>query len=83
MKKYVFLWVLLSGVVVNILSFPTVYIHQWQFLIACLLGVFTVGLALFFLKDLTKRSQKIALILGMALNIWPLVWFLFLLITLG
>ena len=83
MKKYVFLWVLLSGIVVNILSFPTVYIHQWQLLIAFLLGIFTIGLALFFWKEMTKRSQKIALALGMALNGWPLIWFLFLLIGLG
>ncbi len=83
MKKYVFLWVLLSGIVVNILSFPTVYIHQWQLLIAFLLGIFTIGLALFFWKEMTKRSQKIVLALGMALNGWPLIWFLFLLIGLG
>lgn len=83
MKKYVFLWILLSGIVVNSLSFPTVYIHQGQFLIACLLGIFTVGLALFSRKEMTKRSQKIALVLGIILNVWPLIWFLFLLITIG
>lgn len=83
MKKYIFLWVLLSGIIVNILSFPTVYIHQWQLLIAFLLGIFTIGFALLFWKEMTKRKQKIALALGMALNGWPLIWFLFLLIGLG
>lgn len=36
-----------------------------------------------FWKEMTKRSKKIALVLGMILNVWPLICFLFLLITIG
>lgn len=83
MKNNRVLGVIFTGILVNILIFPTVYIYQWQIPIGFLLGISSISIAIASWKKITVRIQKIGLIAGVVLNIFPLIWFLFLVVALG
>lgn len=82
-QKYICFMILFSGVMVNILLFPTVYIHSGQAIVAIFLGILSIGASVVWWKNMTRRIQKIALILGILLNVTPLILFLFFVISLG
>ena len=83
MKNNRVLGVIFTGILVNILIFPIVYIYQWQIPIGFLLGISSISIAIVSWKKITARPQKIGLIAGIVLNIVPLIWFLFLVVALG
>ncbi|EON3045103.1 hypothetical protein D9Y95_RS13775 [Enterococcus hirae] len=83
MKNNRVLGVIFTGILVNILIFPIVYIYQWQIPIGFLLGISSISFAIVSWKKITVRIQKIGLIAGIVLNIFPLIWFLFLVVALG
>ncbi|HGF7960139.1 TPA: hypothetical protein QFC75_002441 [Enterococcus faecium] len=79
MKDYKIWLIVFIGIVVNILSFPTIYFHQWQYLIALILGGISIVASLCCFKQMKSNIQKILLIFGMILNAIPIIYFFLLL----
>ncbi len=75
MKDYKTWLLIFIGIFVNILSFPTIYFHQLQYLLALVLGGISFVASLFYFKQIKSGIQKALLIFGMILNAFPVIYF--------
>ncbi|AFO45850.1 TPA: hypothetical protein I0H52_RS14050 [Enterococcus faecalis] len=84
MKKYLPAFIILIGLLVNLLVLaPQIYIHSQQTVVGLILGITGFILAIFNYKKGYKTYQKIAFILGGIINIYPVLYFTFLFFALG
>ncbi|EIR4022276.1 hypothetical protein LWX94_002590 [Enterococcus faecalis] len=84
MKKYLPAFIILIGLLVNLLVLaPQIYIHSQQTVVGLILGITGFILAIFNLKKTNTTLQKTCSILGAIINIVPVLYFVFLFFTLG
>ena len=83
MKKYLPILFIFLGGITNFLVLTPIYIHSLQTIIGLLLGIIITILAFFNYKKAQIHWQKVCLILGGIINIYPVLYFTLLFFALG
>lgn len=83
MAKYVSVLVLLLGVGVNIILLSNIYIFEWQMLFGLFLGGFGAIASIININNCSSSLFRIISIIAAIINIFPVIYFIILIFSIG
>lgn len=83
MKKYLAFIVLAMGIITNILLLSGLYLFESQTTLGLLLGSLGAIFSIINFKKMDTQINKICMLISGVINAFPVLYFIFLFITLG